>query len=256
MSIPFLDMLITRFDSSLSSKWYTKPTDTGLTMNFHALASTKYKRSVVTGLVHRIHRACSTWANFYDSLEKAKTILRNNQYSQQFYEPIISRTLSNIITNSGNREEDTDKEREKEDQTEEKMVFVQYRGRVFEKFEESLKRLKVPCKVIFTLKKLKMELPNLKFPVEKSYKSRLVYKIPCSRCSSGYVGQTSRHVITRLKEHKRSGPFKECGVNLSMDNVSVLCVTSRSSFHLMALEALMINEHKPPALNTKDEYRI
>ena len=253
-SISFLDMLINRSGTRLSSKWYTKPTDTGLTMNFHALAPAKYKRSVVTGLIHRIHRACSTWQNFHQSLEKAKSMLRNNQYSQQFYEPIISRTLTNIIKSRENQ----DNESEEQEQSEEKMVFLQYRGKVSEKFEWALKRLKIPCKVIFTLKSLRMELPSLKPAVEKCFKSRLVYKISCPRCSSCYVGQTSRHVITRLKEHKRPGPvgnhFKECKVELSIDCVSILCVTSRSTFHLMALEALMINELEP-VLNTKDEYR-
>ena len=36
--LPFLDMKITQKDCRLASKWYTKPTDTGLVMNFHALA--------------------------------------------------------------------------------------------------------------------------------------------------------------------------------------------------------------------------
>ena len=60
-SIPFLNMKISRMEEKLSSTWYTKSTDTGLTMNFHALAPIKNKRSVVAGLVHRIHRACSWW---------------------------------------------------------------------------------------------------------------------------------------------------------------------------------------------------
>jgi len=33
-------------------------------------------------------------------------MLPNNQYPQQFYEPIISRTLSNIIQNGDTREND------------------------------------------------------------------------------------------------------------------------------------------------------
>ena len=60
-SIPFLDMKISRLEEKLSSTWYTKSTDTGLTMNFHALAPIKYKRSVVAGLVHRIHRRGKTF---------------------------------------------------------------------------------------------------------------------------------------------------------------------------------------------------
>ena len=49
-SIPFLDMRITRSGDTLQSTWYTKPTDTGLTMNYHALAPTRYKKSVVIAL--------------------------------------------------------------------------------------------------------------------------------------------------------------------------------------------------------------
>ena len=49
--LPFLDMLIQRDNNKLNSTWYTKPTDTGLVMNYHALAPKRYKRSVVSGLV-------------------------------------------------------------------------------------------------------------------------------------------------------------------------------------------------------------
>ena len=42
--LPFLDMLICNKNGKLSSLWYRKPTDTGLTLNFHALAPLKYKK--------------------------------------------------------------------------------------------------------------------------------------------------------------------------------------------------------------------
>ena len=71
--LPFLDMLIIREGRSLSSTWYSKPTDRGLLMNYHALAPRRYKCSVVAGFVYRIHRACSSWKNFSDSLRKAKS---------------------------------------------------------------------------------------------------------------------------------------------------------------------------------------
>ena len=95
--LSFLDMRVINNNGALESTWYTKPTDTGLIMNYHALAPKKYKHSVVSGFVHRIYRACSSWHNFHDSLEKAKTILLNNQYPPSFFEPIISNTLSKII---------------------------------------------------------------------------------------------------------------------------------------------------------------
>ena len=71
-SISYLEMLVTNTNGILSCTWYTKPTDTGLIMNFHALAPKRYKRSVVSGFVHRIYRACSDWKAFHESLEKSQ----------------------------------------------------------------------------------------------------------------------------------------------------------------------------------------
>ena len=80
--ITFLDMRIIReSDGSLHSTWFTKETDTGLIMNYHALAPIRYKKSVISGLMHRIHRACTSWKYFHESLEKAKIILQKNQPS-------------------------------------------------------------------------------------------------------------------------------------------------------------------------------
>ena len=93
----FLDICILHVDSHLHSTWYTKPTDTGLVMNFHALALKRYKKSVVEGLVCRVYRACSHWKYFDASLDKAKDMLERNQYLPQFYDPIIKATIEKLI---------------------------------------------------------------------------------------------------------------------------------------------------------------
>ena len=210
-------------------------------------------------MVYRIHHACSTWKLFHDGLVKAKKILENNQYPKSFYEPIIKKTLTKIIENEKKENViDPSEEKEEEDPKDEKMIFVAYRGRVSERFEQSLRKLNTPCKVVFTLTKLKNCLPSLKPVVDKSFKSGVVYKIKCPRCNSCYVGQTSRHLICRIKEHKRNGPvaihMQACNRDLTMDDVDILYSKSKNVYHLMTLEALMINELKP-TLNTKDEYR-
>ena len=84
-------------DQKLSSTWYTKTTDTGLTTNYHALSPVKYERSVVSGFVHRIFNACSSWQNFHTSLEKAKHLLEANPYPPHFYDPIIRSTIEKKI---------------------------------------------------------------------------------------------------------------------------------------------------------------
>ena len=90
-------------------------------------------------------------------------------------------------------------------------------------------------------------------------KSGVVYKITCSRCKLCYVGQTSRHLLNRIKEHKKKNSpvgiqFDLCKCSLSMDDVCVWGSSSRSITRLMTLEALWIN-HLKPSINTKDEYR-
>ena len=146
-------MLIINNNGCLSFTWYNKPTDTGLIMNFHALAPKKYKWSVVSGFVYRIYRACSNWKLFHVSLEKAKRILERNQYQPDFYEPIIHKSLQNILgqpnkdtnnittnnTEQMQNEQDTIKET-----IPKKLVFIQYRGKVTENFAKELHRCGAP----------------------------------------------------------------------------------------------------------------
>ena len=116
-----------------------------------------------------------------------------------------------------------------------------------------------PCKVIFTLRKLKTVLPSLKEPVEKNLRSGIVYKIMCSHCEVCYVGKTRRHLQARVQEHlRRKGPVKthleKCVDGISEDSVEILGSTTKGEVHLLTLEALWIREIKP-FLNTQDTMR-
>ena len=255
--IPFLDMKIKNTNGRLSSTWYNKPTDTGLIMNYHALAPKRYKRSVVSGFVYRIHRACSTWKNFHQSLEKAKVILEENQYPPTFVDPIIRKTLEDI--QCPNQVNNNSADSSTTQTTKKTLLFVQYRGKCTEAYAQSLRRCNAPCTIVMTLRKLRTVLPSLKPPVEKMIRSGTVYQIQCPCCQACYVGQTSRHLQARFREHiNNTGPVKKhiekCRTSLSPDDVTVLTSTSRGEDYLLTLEALWIKELEP-TINTKDEYR-
>ena len=127
-------------------------------MNFHALAPKRYKQSVVAGFVHRIYRSCSTWKNFHESLKKAKQILEKNQYPPLFYDPIIEKTISKLLMTEP---EEQKQRKEKKEFIEKRIIFIQYRGKLSEEYERSLKRCHAPCNVIMTLRKMKTVLPSL-----------------------------------------------------------------------------------------------
>ena len=113
---------------------------------------------IVSGFVHRIFRACSSWKLVHESLERAKVILENNQYPPRFYEQIISDTLTKIV------EGKTKKERE--EQKDPYLIFLQYRGKCSETYARDLRKTEVPCRLIFTMRKLKTVTPSLK-PLSK-----------------------------------------------------------------------------------------
>jgi hypothetical protein len=139
--LPFLDMQVIHSGPQVSSTWYSKPTDTGLILNFHALAPMRYKRSVISGFVHRIFRACSTWKHFHVSIQKAKSILEQNQYPPSVYESIIKQTLDEIITSESGEEQSESSENQTITQSPDTAdttstteipkhpIFIQYRGK-------------------------------------------------------------------------------------------------------------------------------
>lgn len=261
--IPFLDMRIINRNGQLSSTWYSKPSDTGLIMNFHALAPKRYKRSVVSGFVHRIYRACSSWANVHASLEKAKQILEHNQYPPMFYNPIIEETLSKILENENKEKpavEQHGQQEEGNNDVRRQLFFLQYRGKASEDFARALHKINAPCTVVMTLRKLKTVLPSLKPAVDKFLRSGVVYQIKCPRCGARYVGYTCRHLVTRFKEHLQPSKtvkkhLQRCRTNVHlMKDVEILDSSARGEVYLQIREALWIKETSP-TINVKDEFK-
>ena len=112
--------------------------------------------------------------------------------------------------------------------------FVQYRGNISENFAGRLKKL-CDNQIIFTTRKLRTCLPTLKPSFDKNLKSHVVYKVTCNGCSSIYVGQTSRHVTTRISENqKKDSPVEQhlvecCGTahNIEWEILDTCCVVEK-----------------------------
>ena len=132
--LPFLNVCIIHNENSLESTWYCKPTDTGLIMNFHALSPKRYKRSVVSGMIHRTFNACSNWHHFHESLSRAKEMLEKNQYPPQFYDEIINSTLEKIIS----KEKEQPQNQEQNEKKLRVKFCIEYRGKATDNFIKQL----------------------------------------------------------------------------------------------------------------------
>jgi len=173
--------------------------------------------------------------------------------------PLLLNWLSNTIK--------TIKKQKKEKDSDSYMSFLKYRGKCSEKFAKDLYIIcndpseprNEKVKVIFTLKKLKTVLPQLKTQIPRVLQSGNVYRIDCPSCTACYVGQIARQLPTNFGEHiNKKGPVKthittQCKVELRK-NTSKFLGRENKSDHLLTLEALFIRDMKP-TLNTKEEYR-
>ena len=59
------------------------------------------------------------------------------------------------------------------------------------------------AQIIFTTRKMKTCLPSLKTSFARKLRSKVAYKLTCSGCNSTYVGQTVRHLATRIDEYRK-----------------------------------------------------
>ena len=109
---------------------------------------------------------------------------------------------------------------------------------------------------------LRQELVHPKDPVPTMQKANVVYRIPCTSCSSVYVGQTSRTLEAHLKEHKAAVKHARtslCAVvnyvwiehhQMDFSGTSVLAREPDTRKRCM-LEAWFIRKHN--TLNKEDE---
>ena len=266
--IPFLDMMLIRQGPRVSTAWFRKPTDTNTCLNYYACAPTRYKRNTVEGTVHRIFNCTSSWKLFHEGLSEAKWIWEANQYPPSFYQPIVNEALNFIITGKRSRgKAASDAEGATEDRPksvestlcpsrDRSLLLMQYHGKISDRFSRRIRTICPRINVVFVTRKLKTFMPSLKGKIPDELKSRVIYEITCPGCEACYVGMTSRHLCTRLEEHrKESAPvaqhLKSCGVS---DFGAKIIDSCFNVVKLATLESLYIEKQKP-SINTREEYR-
>ena len=106
---------------------------------------------------------------------------------------------------------------------------MQDRGLPTDNFIKPIKCSNDPTQPVATLRKHKTFLPSLKPNVKEELRSSVVYKITCPGYHACYVGQASRHVITRFKEHsnQKNKPVRKhfdlcIGAKLKTSDVRIL----------------------------------
>ena len=111
----------------------------------------------------------------------------------------------------------------------------------------------VDIKLVFSTFKIK-NLFNVKDSLPDRLRTRVVYKFSCASCNACYIGETSRHFATRVREHlssdRSSHVFKHlqssesCHISCSADCFTVLD-SATTKFQVKLKESMKIKWEKP-----------
>ena len=201
-----------------------------------------------------MYRVNSTRTSFDIDLKNLKQVLLKNQYPVSMIDNVIKKYLQNAInkTNTGSMSVEMPNTETRYF----KLPFIGIYSKVAKnKIEKLCKKVckNVKVKLVFTSDKLRQT-----FSYKDSYPSvlisKVVYKFVCASCNASYVGETHRHLTTRIDEH--FGKDKESHIYqhlmLSSDCLNActrycftILDTARTKHQLCIKESLFISWLKP-----------
>ena len=173
--------------SHLVASVYRKPTYTGLLTNFFGSAPSKYKNGLIKTLLDRSYKINNTWIGFDKDLENLTNILNKNHPNSK----LDKRPLENNT----------------EIKTDTRFFKLPYTGKYSNIAQKKIQNLvKTFCKgidvkVVLTPFKISNKF-SYKDPLPFHLQSFIVYKFVCANCKVCYVGETTRHFITRTNERR------------------------------------------------------
>ena len=193
----------------------------------------------------------NSWFLFHGEIVKIKHYLEKNSYPLDFVDKQIKFFLDNKIN----------EKRVAINATNNAVRYYKlpYIGHISTDVKRKINRFcKFCCKILsiqIVLTPFKIaDMFNVKDPIPKFLKSFVVYKFVCPGCNASYIGETSRYLSTRIKEHletdKKSHIFANLVSNetckaLRTENCSEIIESASTPFKLKLKEAMHIICRKP-----------
>ena len=248
--ISFLDILIINNGNKFSTTIFRKKTATGLFTNYLSFTPMSYKIGLVKTLIHRGFKICSDWCFFHDEVIKIKNYLEKNSYPKNF----VDREIKRYLQKQYNRDQT-----EKSDAIKLNYYKLPYIGHFSTTTKQKLNKLcneyckDLTIKIVFSPFKVG-DLFSVKDSIPKFLKSFVVYKFVCPGCNACYIGETTRHLSTRvtedLEKDKKSHIYKHLLENPDCKNLCnpdcfEIIDSASSEFRLKLKEAMHITWVKP-----------
>ena len=245
--IPFLDVNTHRkSDGTLKTTVYRKATHTYQYLNWNSNHPLEHKRSVVRTLLNRVETHVSDLEDREAEKQHVLNVLRANGYKDWALHIPNQQDAA-----ARSKQKSTD-----QPSTRPPSVGIPYIQGLSEELQRIFKKhgVNVYHKPINTLRSL---LVKPKDPTDNHDKCGTIYHIPCGSCDDFYIGETSRKMGVRFKEHKTTKPknndqdsaifehIQNTGHSVSFEDVRILAREAKYAPRKIK-EALEIHKHKPP----------
>nr|CAX83713.1 reverse transcriptase [Schistosoma japonicum] len=217
--LSFLDCLIERKqDNYLKINIFRKPTYSGKYLDYKSAHAKSTKVTVVGNLINRIHQLVTDNEDKETELNLVMSTLMMNNYPKNFIKKILKEKRYGKAKQKVQPKEWID------------TVVVPYRNGTSEEIRRILNKHAI--RVFFrTNNTLGSALVNIKDRVPKEEQTNCVYEIKCNDCSAKYVGETSRQLNVRMKEHKL------CLKHISQFSTDILKLENKSAIALHSIES-------------------
>jgi len=195
----------------LITNWYRKPTFSGRYINFYSRHSYLHKLNTIKTLVDQAI-LLSDKQFHVGNLATVETIIMNNGYPSKIVSEEINRRYKVLIKNSLTQNTN-DNNTNDNNSVMTSTLTLPYVC----KLSDDIKR------ILKNMVEIRYTIPNKLDTIIRRGKDRMiagrvtevVYKIDCKNCEKVYIGQTKRHLSTRINEHKNN-------INNTAGNFSVV----------------------------------
>ena len=198
-SISFLDLkIILDQQRQIITNWYQKPTFSGRYLNFNSHHPLSNKIAIIYCLVDRAINL--SHKKFHkDNIIFIKNVLKLNNYPLELIEFHINTRLRRINSTKSSQTKSINNKA---------IISLPY-VKELEHFNHNFFK-QFSTKVVYSTKnKLNNIIKLGKDKTEKVNQANVVYKINCKDCNASYVGQTSRRLQVRAKEHAKKYKDKD-----------------------------------------------
>ena len=187
-SLPFLDTRVTRKeDGKLDITVYRKQTHTDRYLHFRSHHPTHVKRGTVRCLYNCARCIAQQGQNLKEEEDHLMKAFMGNGYPRSF--------IRSASVPRPPREHDGETEEERPP-----TVHLPYVAGVSERIRRVCRDFNIRA-VFKSGPTLRSLLTKVKDPLPREKQANVVYEVPCT-CGKVYIGETTRRLGTRLKEHK------------------------------------------------------